>query len=71
MIDENRPSIAELQRLCRDERTNHDADLALVVPVLLEIAAAALAFAEDGPDRWNPDGEPADRLDSALAKVRP
>lgn len=36
MSDENKPSIAELQRLCRDEQANHDADLASAVPALLE-----------------------------------
>lgn len=40
------PSIAELQRLCQDDGDNHDADLALAVPVLVEIAAAALALRE-------------------------
>jgi len=46
MTADDRPSIAELQRLCRDEGANHDADLASAAPVLLEIAAAALALRE-------------------------
>lgn len=44
MSEDDRPSIAELQRLCRDEDVNHDASLALAAPVLLEIAEAAIAL---------------------------
>lgn len=40
----DKPSIAELQRLCQEDDVNHDADLALAAPALLEIAATALAL---------------------------
>lgn len=66
-MSDDKPSIAELQRLCRDESENHDADLALAAPVLLEIAAAALAFVETQGDRYSTEwGD----FKIALLKVR-
>ena len=66
---DDKPSIAELQRLCCDGRANHDARFASAVPVLLEIAEAALAWrdqrARDAPFAAR------DRLIAALTKVRP
>jgi hypothetical protein len=73
---DDKPSIADLYRMCRDDRANHDADLALVTPVLLEIVTAAqslvtsvlleIATTEQSPaptEQWS-------ALVSALAKVR-
>lgn len=73
-MSDGRPSIAELQQLdpCKDNDCCADARGALVnaAPVLLEIAAAALAYrdASDGTDdcfdAWVV-------LETALSKVRP
>lgn len=63
-----RPSIAELQRLAHDDTANHDADIALAAPVLLEIAAAALAW-QTMPQVGA--REARKRLLAALAKVAP
>lgn len=73
-MSDDRPSIAELQRLCRDESANHDVELADATPVLLEIAAAALAI-----QAWHDcDGRSQielwsrlDALITATRKVRP
>lgn len=62
--EDSRPSIVELQRA-----TGPSAAIALhqAIPVLLEIAAAALAF---GPELVYMPGPRRDRLMDAIAKVR-
>lgn len=72
----DRPSIAELLRLCRDESANHDVELADATPVLLEIAAAALELdamsSFSNRTATDEDVTMARReLRKALAKVRP
>jgi hypothetical protein len=76
----NLPSIAELQRMCGDEQANHDVDLALAAPVLLEIVAAALAYRDaectgvrcEHPAHRAPCAilSTQDTFNTALAKVR-
>lgn len=43
-MSDDRPSIAELQRMCADDGANHDADLALAAPSLLAIVSSALSW---------------------------
>lgn len=70
-MTDDRPSIAELQRLCRDDGANHDADLVLAVPTLLAVVAAALAWREAmAVDDYMLQDAACEALDAAAAKVR-
>lgn len=79
----DKPSIAELQRMCARDTFTDEGAIIEAVPVLLEIAAAALAlrkaaavYSESG---WLSDDNPLFKqvdaahrdYDDALNKVRP
>lgn len=63
-----RPSIAELQRLTRANTIEAQRAIRVALPVLLEIAAAALAWQMSSQTKSR---EARTRLLAALGKVRP